>query len=89
MKSAAGATLRSLSLPRFALRRDEVAASLAISPSLFDSWVHEGLMPEGRKIGGVVLWDTELIRAAWQALNEYRESHADDGGENPFDNMVA
>jgi hypothetical protein len=46
-------------------------------------------MPEGRKIGGVVLWDTELIRAAWQSLNEHGKSHVDDGGENPFDNMVA
>ncbi len=84
----AGHTLRSLSLPRFALRRDEAAAALAISPSLFDNWIHDGLMPEGRKIGGVVLWDAELIRAAWQSLNERATKSVDDG-ENPFDNMVA
>lgn len=88
MKTSAGATLRSLSLPRFAFRRDEVAASLAISPSLFDNWVDDGLMPQGRKIGGVMLWDVECIRIAWQALNDAEAGKGDDG-DNPFDNMVA
>lgn len=82
-------SLREISIPRFALRRDEAAASLAISPSLFDNWVHDGLMPEGRKIGGVVLWDAELIRVAWQSLNEAATAKPVDSGENPFDNMVA
>lgn len=44
----AAATLREISIPRFALRRDEAAASLAISPTLFDNWVSEGKMPKGR-----------------------------------------
>lgn len=85
----AGATLRSLSLPRFALRRDEAAASLAISPSLFDAWVDQGRMPKGKRIGGVMLWDAERIRAAWSALVDAEEPKPEDDGKNPFDHMVA
>jgi len=82
----AGATLRSLSLPRFALRRDEAAASLAISPGTFDKWIDEGKMPKGRKVGGVMLWDAERIRAAWHELIDADDQK--DDGENPFDHMV-
>ncbi|MDW9626508.1 DNA-binding protein [Sinorhizobium meliloti] len=82
-----GATLRELSLPRFALRRDEAAASLAISPSLFDIWIKEGRMPKGRKIGGVMLWDTEEIRHAWQHLADIGDTADED--ENPYDRVVA
>jgi predicted DNA-binding transcriptional regulator AlpA len=64
----ASAAHREASIPRFALRRSEAAASLGISPTLFDEWVHDGLMPEGRKIRGVVLWDTNEIRECWQEL---------------------
>ena len=83
----AGASLRELSLPRFALRRDEAAASLSISPSLFDIWISEGKMPQGKKIGGVVLWDTERLRQAWQRLIEIGGN--EESAENPFDGIVA
>ena len=76
MKSVAGATLRSLSLPRFALRRDEVAASLAISPSRFDNWRQDGLMPAGRKIGGVVLI-ANLVGAGIYMLSRRRKLEPD------------
>jgi predicted DNA-binding transcriptional regulator AlpA len=75
--------LRQLSLPRFALRRDEAAASLSIHPSTFDEWVNDGRMPKGHKIGGVVLWDTEEIRSAWVDLRDGQHSR------NPFDGRVA
>lgn len=79
------ATLRSLSLPRFALRRDEAAAALAISPSTFDTWVKLGLMPEGQRPRGtgVVLWDAERIRTAWLALIDADEVTPEDG-ESPY-----
>ncbi len=85
----AGPSLRVSSLPRFALRRDEAAASLAISPSLFDLWIKQGRMPEGKRVGGVMLWDVEAIRAAWQGLNDADERKGEDEGENPFDHLVA
>jgi predicted DNA-binding transcriptional regulator AlpA len=80
--------LRSQSVPRFALRRDEAAASLAISPSLFDSWVAAGRLPKGKRIGGVVLWDAGRLYAALQDLFDADEPKPDDG-ENPFDHLVA
>jgi predicted DNA-binding transcriptional regulator AlpA len=75
---------RSLSLPRYALRRDEAAASLGISSTLFDTWVRGGLMPPGRKIGGVVLWDNEEIRDSWRELRDGDGS----GVSNPFDDVI-
>lgn len=78
--------IRAASVPRFALRRNEAAASLAISPSLFDNWVKLGRMPIGRKIDGVVLWDAEEIRVSWQALAE--PVAVKDEGINPFDSLV-
>ncbi|CUX23083.1 conserved hypothetical protein [Agrobacterium deltaense Zutra 3/1] len=81
------ASLREQSIPRFALRRDEAAASLAISPSLFDNWVDEGKMPKGRKVGRVVLWDTESIRSAWLALADGEPDQKDDG-DNPYKDIV-
>ncbi|WP_037470589.1 helix-turn-helix transcriptional regulator [Sinorhizobium fredii] len=85
----AGASLRELSIPRFALRRDEAAASLAISPSTFDNWVAQGLMPKGRKIGGGILLGAEEVRAAWQHLLESDDNPMDDNDNNPFDGVVA
>lgn len=79
------ASLREISLPRFTMRRDEAAASLSISSSTFDTWVREGKMPRGHKIGALVLWDTEEVRQAWQRL---RDADSDDS-PNPFDQVVA
>jgi len=81
----ARSSLREGSIPRFALKRDEAAASLAISTTLFDNWVKEGKMPKGRPIGGVVLWDTEEVREAWFRLRDGEAGLA----ANPFDEVVA
>jgi predicted DNA-binding transcriptional regulator AlpA len=61
------------------LRRDEAAASLAVSTTKFDEWVADGRMPRGHKIDGVVLWDTQEIREAWERLRDGIHS------KNPFD----
>lgn len=82
--ASAGPSLRVATIPRFAVRREEAAASLGISPTLFDCWVNDGKMPRGRKIGGVVLWDTEAIRECWARLRD-----SEDDGSNPFDDTVA
>lgn len=75
---------RDLSLPRYALRRDEAAASVAISPTLFDQWIQQGKMPKGRKFGGVVLWDAQEVYEAWCRLRD-----GDQPAHNPFDDFVA
>lgn len=79
-------SLREISIPRFALRRDEAAASLAISPSTFDNWIGEGKMPKGRKIGGVTLWDAESIRTAWLNLADVEEAQPET--DNPYEGIV-
>ncbi|WP_244597924.1 MULTISPECIES: XRE family transcriptional regulator [Afipia] len=76
-------TPRDLSLPRFALRRDEAAAAMAVSATKFDEWVAVGKMPVGRKIDGVVLWDVQEIHEAWRQMRD------GDIGHNPFDRIVA
>ena len=79
-------SLREISIPRFALRRDEAAASLAISPSTVDHWIGEGKMPKGRKIGGVTLWDAESIRTAWLNLADIEEPQPET--DNPYEGIV-
>jgi predicted DNA-binding transcriptional regulator AlpA len=75
---------RDASLPRFALRREEVAASVAVSPTKFDEWVRGGRMPKPHKIDGVTLWDVREVREAWEKL---RDSPA--CTKNPFDEVIA
>jgi predicted DNA-binding transcriptional regulator AlpA len=81
----ARSTLRELSLPRFALKRDEAAAALAISVGTFDAWVKDGIMPKGCKIRGNTLWDAEAVHGAWRKLADGET----DEGANPFDEVVA
>jgi predicted DNA-binding transcriptional regulator AlpA len=76
-------SLRELSLERIAMRRDEVAASLAVSVTKFDEWVADGRMPKGYKIDGVVLWDSIEVREAWERLK------GGDRAGNPFDRVIA
>lgn len=40
-------------LVRFAVGRLEAARLLDVSPSTFDTWVRQGLMPKGIKIGNL------------------------------------
>ena len=74
---------RDLSLRRYALRRDEAAASLAVSVTKFDEWVADGRMPKGYKTDGVVRWDTIEVREAWERMK------SGDRADNPFDRVVA
>jgi predicted DNA-binding transcriptional regulator AlpA len=81
--SRASLSPRSLSLPRFALRRDEAAASVGVSVTKYDEWCDDGRMPRGRKIDGVVLWDVQEIHDAWEALKNGASSN------NPFNKVIA
>ncbi|MBB5044036.1 helix-turn-helix transcriptional regulator [Shinella fusca] len=83
----AASSLREASLPRFALRRGEAAAALAISPGTFDSWIENGRLPKGKRIDGVVVWDVERLRDAWLRLYE-ADNHLDGDDGNPFDELV-
>lgn len=83
MRCSATLSPRDVSLPRFAVRRVEAAACVAVSPTKFDEWVNNGKMPRGHKIDGVVLWDVQELHEAWVRLRD---------GEtisNPFDKITA
>ena len=75
---------RDLSIPRFALRRDEAAASVGVSITKFGEWEADGRMPKGRKIDGVVLYDTQEIFDAWRRLRDGEFTST-----NPFDGVTA
>jgi predicted DNA-binding transcriptional regulator AlpA len=83
--ASAGLSPRDLSLPRFALRRDEAAASLGISETTFDKWVELGRMPRSIKIDGVVLWDVQQVFAYWNKLKDPEGAFV----KNPFDEVIA
>jgi predicted DNA-binding transcriptional regulator AlpA len=83
MMASSTLTPRDLSLPRFAMRRDEAAASLAISETKFVEWIKQKRMPHGRKIDGVVLWDCQEVREYWNRLKD------GDVVDNPFDGVTA
>jgi predicted DNA-binding transcriptional regulator AlpA len=65
------------------MRREEAAASVAVSPTKWDEWVKDGRMPKGLKIDGVVLWDTAQVLDAWERLRDTQSSR------NAFDGVVA
>ncbi len=45
-------------------------------------------MPKGIKINGVVLYDAEQLRAAWQDLVESGAANSQDDN-NPFNGVIA
>lgn len=56
---------------------------LGISETTFAKWIELKRMPPGRKIDGIVLWDTQEIRDSWHKLKE------GDDEANPFDGVTA
>jgi len=63
------------------LRREHAAAYIDISPRTFDAWVDAGLMPQPRRIGGVVLWDRHQLDAALDDIF----NPAGEAASNPWD----
>lgn len=62
------------------LRREAAAWYLGVSPTKFDDWVSEHVMPAPKKQGGVVVWDRRKLDEAFEALPD-REAESK---ENPF-----
>lgn len=56
------------SLPPVGISREQAAAFIGISSTLFDRLVHEGMMPDGRKIFGRIVWDVAEVVQAFRAL---------------------
>jgi predicted DNA-binding transcriptional regulator AlpA len=50
------------------LRREQAAHYVGISPTTFDMWVRDNLMPSPKRIGGVVVWDRRALDLAFDEL---------------------
>jgi predicted DNA-binding transcriptional regulator AlpA len=60
------------------LRREQAAQYLGISPTTFDMWVRDSLMPAPKRIGGVVMWDRKALDLAFDELSSEDGSAQDD-----------
>ena len=54
--------------PPRGMRREDAARYVGVSPTKFSQWVADGLMPEGRRVEGVTLWDRLALDDAMNAL---------------------
>jgi predicted DNA-binding transcriptional regulator AlpA len=70
-----------LSLPPRGLSRDEAAAYIGVSPSLFDILVKDGRMPSPKRINSRVVWDRLKLDAAFEALDD---TDANDGTDDEW-----
>jgi predicted DNA-binding transcriptional regulator AlpA len=55
-------------LPPRGLSREQAAAYIGISPSLFDMLIRDGRMPGPIRINSRVVWDKLKVDAAFEAL---------------------
>ena len=72
-----------LSLPPRGLSREQAAAYIGVSPSLFDILVKDGPMPAPKRINSRAVWDRLGLDAAFAALP------GNDEPMNPWDEIAA
>jgi len=65
------------------LSREQAAAYMGVSPSLFDAMVKDRRMPEPKRINARTVWDRLQLDAAFAALP------SNDEPANPWDEMAA
>jgi hypothetical protein len=65
------------------LSREQAAAYIGVSPSLFDILVKDGRMPAPKRINSRAVWDRLGLDAAFAALP------GNDGSANPWDEIAA
>jgi hypothetical protein len=65
------------------LSREQAAAYVGVSPSLFDTLVKDGRMPAPKRINARTVWDRLQLDAAFVALP------SNDAPVNPWDEIAA
>jgi hypothetical protein len=71
---------RSLIRPR-AVRKDAACWICGdISPGTFDRWVADGILPPGRKVDGIRVWDVHKLDAAMDRLFDGDDPDANEWG---------
>src|SRR5215469_9205069 len=71
------------SLPPRGLSREQAAAYVGISPSLFDMLVKDGRMPAPKRINSRTVWDRLQLDDAFTAIP------SNDAAVNPWDEITA
>jgi predicted DNA-binding transcriptional regulator AlpA len=66
------------SLPPRGLSREQAAAYVGISPSLFDMLINDGRMPGPKRINSRVVWDRLKLDAAFEALADTDDASTDE-----------
>ena len=67
-----------VSLPPRGLSREEAAAYIGVSPSLFDILVKDGRMPGPKRINSRVVWDRLKLDVAFEVLDDTDADGTDD-----------
>jgi len=83
MALSAKRTARTQKIAPRGLRREAAADYVGVSPSAFDLWVKNQIMPQSKRIGGVVLWDRFALDAHLEALF-YPEADPNSVWDNVF-----
>jgi predicted DNA-binding transcriptional regulator AlpA len=60
------------------LSREQAAAYVGISPSLFDTLIKDGRMPGPKRINSRAVWDRLKLDAAFEALADMEGASTDD-----------
>jgi predicted DNA-binding transcriptional regulator AlpA len=60
------------------LSREQAAAYVGVSPSLFDMLVRDGRMPGPKRINSRVVWDRLRLDVAFEALADTEEASSED-----------
>jgi len=71
------------SLPPRGLSREQAAAYVGISPSLFEALVRDGRMPAPKRINSRTIWDRLQLDEAFTALP------SNEAAVNPWDEITA
>ncbi len=78
-KAAAAADLARAGLGARGLSREQAAAYVGVSATMFDSLVRDRVMPPAKKLGSRRIWDRYQLDKAFAALpDENGDAHADD-----------
>lgn len=79
------------SLPPLGINREQAAALIGVSATLFDAVVRSGVIPPPRLLGGRNIWDVEELYAAFKKLPHRGGEDFDypdqDGSINPWDDV--
>jgi hypothetical protein len=67
-----------VSLPPRGLSREQAAAYVGVSPSLFDEMVKDGRMTKPKRANARTIWDRKLLDLAFDALPGEANDAADD-----------